>query len=80
MKNVTYFHSDTKDKKVFAYKSTGGGKNPQVQMCHVFKAPSKSKVSSDGVYIYNIQLRIPVHYYECIHVQSLHSHATCVRV
>lgn len=44
MKNVTYFHSDTKDKKVFAYKSTGGDKNPLVQMCHVFKAPSKSKV------------------------------------
>ena len=49
MKTITFFHSDTNDKKVFAFKAMGGTSDPKVQMCHVFKAPSKSKVSGQDI-------------------------------
>ena len=43
MKTITYFHSDTNDKKIFAFKAMVDSAG-QDQICHAFKAPSKAKV------------------------------------
>eukprot|EP00729_Bicosta_minor_P004814 gene4814-12768_t len=44
MKTITYFHSDTNDKKIFAFKAMVDSAGLH-QICHVFKAPSKAKAS-----------------------------------